>query len=48
MQFLAGVISALDWINTKILSLCKLLTTVLVGIIALNVFVGVFWRYVSE
>ena len=46
MQFLAGVIAALDWINTKILSLCKLLTTILVGIIALNVFVGVFWRYV--
>lgn len=46
MQFLAVVIAALDWINNKILSVCKLLTTVLVGVIAVNVFVGVFWRYV--
>ena len=46
MQFLAGIIAVLDWINSKILSLCKLLTTVLVGVIAVNVFIGVFWRYV--
>ncbi len=46
MQFLAVIIAALDWINNKILSVCKLLTTVLVGVIAVNVFVGVFWRYV--
>jgi TRAP-type transport system small permease protein len=46
MHFLGLIISSLDWINNKILIFCKYLTIALVGIIALNVFVGVFWRYV--
>ena len=46
MQILTAIINGLDWINTKILALCKLLTIVLVGLIALDIFVGVFSRYV--
>ena len=46
MQFLTGVITGLDWLNRKILWVCRWLTIILVAVIAVNVFVGVFWRYV--
>jgi TRAP-type C4-dicarboxylate transport system permease small subunit len=46
MKALTAAINGLDWTNTKILVLCKFLTIVLVGAIAVDVFVGVFWRYV--
>ena len=46
MGAIASVIAGLDWVNLKILWLCKMMTIGLVGILALNVFVGVFWRYV--
>ena len=46
MQFLAGIVNVLDWVNGKILWVCRMATIALVGALALNVFVGVFWRYV--
>ncbi|MBT6278187.1 MAG: hypothetical protein HOI95_29140, partial [Chromatiales bacterium] len=46
MRFLAVIIAGLDWVNTKIVAVCRVLTIVLVGVIAVNVFIGVFWRYV--
>jgi TRAP-type C4-dicarboxylate transport system permease small subunit len=48
MGVLAGLINALDWVNLKILWFCRYLTIALVAIIAVNVFVGVFWRYVLD
>ena len=46
MKVLTALVNGLDWINLKILVLCRFLTIFLVGIITLNVFVGVFSRYV--
>ncbi len=46
MKMLTTLINSLDWLNLKILWLCKWLTIFLVGALAVNVFVGVFFRYV--
>ena len=46
MKALTQIIKGLDWLNTNILTLCKFLTIVLVAAITLDVFVGVFFRYV--
>ena len=43
---LTAVIDRLDRFNHKLLWLCKWLTIFVVGILAINVFIGVFWRYV--
>ena len=46
MRALTATIEGLDRFNLKILWLCKWLTIALVGTLAVNVFIGVFWRYV--
>ncbi len=46
MKFLSAIIRSLDWWNHRVLKVCKFLTIVLVGVIALDIFVGVFSRYV--
>ena len=46
MKALNGIIAGLDWLNTKILAICKFFTIILVGAIAIDIFIGVFWRYV--
>ena len=45
MRVLTAMIDGLDWSNLKLLWLCKWLTIFLVGILAVNVFLGVFFRY---
>ena len=40
------MIDRLDRLDLKLLRLCKWLTIFVVGILAVNVFSGVFWRYV--
>lgn len=46
MKTITALINGLDWLNLKILWLCKWLTIFLVGALAVNVFIGVFFRYV--
>ena len=46
MKALSSLISGIDWLNHRILVVCKYLTILLVGVIAADIFVGVFSRYV--
>lgn len=42
---MTAIINLLDWINTKIVWVCRWLTILLVASSAVNVFIGVFFRY---
>ena len=46
MGLLTKIIDGLHWVNEKISHLSKFLTIVLVGVITVDIFVGVFSRYV--
>ncbi len=46
MKPLIKLADALDWLTDQILIVCKYSTMVVVGSIAVIIFIGVFWRYV--
>jgi len=46
MKPLLKLADGLDWLTDQILVVCKYSTMVVVGSIAVIIFVGVFWRYV--
>ncbi|MEZ5652905.1 MAG: TRAP transporter small permease [Burkholderiaceae bacterium] len=46
MKAMGHLIASMDWLNQRLLGLCKLAMIVLVGAIAADIFVGVFYRYV--
>lgn len=46
MQLIGHLIALMDKLNRSLLGICKLAMIVLVGAIAADIFVGVFYRYV--